>query len=66
MTRPFALGMTLLAELAWLPFWCLLAPVLVLAIPLAAKLLDRFDREQRFTVGYHVRAVKRRPPGGQG
>jgi hypothetical protein len=23
------------------------------------KLLDRFDREQRFTVGYHVTAVRR-------
>src|SRR5581483_8615626 len=63
MTRPFALGMPLVAELAWLPFWCLLAPVLVVAVPVAAKVLDRFDREQRFTVGYHVRAVKRLSAG---
>ena len=63
MTRPFALGMPVLAELAWLPFWCLLAPLLVFVIPIAAKLLDRFDREQRFTVGYHVRAVKRGSAG---
>lgn len=59
MTRPFALGMPIFAKLAWLPFWCVLAPVLVLAIPLIAKLLDRYDREQRFTVGYHVAAIKR-------
>jgi SAM-dependent methyltransferase len=59
MTRPFALGMPTIVELAWLPLWCMLAPVLALAIPLVAKLLDRFDREQRFTVGYHVTAVKR-------
>ena len=26
MTRPFALRMPILAELVWLPFWCLLAP----------------------------------------
>jgi len=59
MTRPFALGMPVLAEILWLPFWCVMAPVLALAVPLIARLLDRFDREQRFTVGYHVTAVKR-------
>jgi SAM-dependent methyltransferase len=58
MTRPFSLGMPLLAELAWLPVWCLLAPILIIVVPIAAKLLDRFDRDQRFTVGYHVRAIK--------
>jgi SAM-dependent methyltransferase len=63
MTRPFALRMPILAELMWLPFWCLLAPLLVFVIPIAAKLLDRFDREQRFTIGYHVRAVKRGSAG---
>lgn len=65
MTRPFALGMPVLAELAWLPFWCVLAPVLALAVPVAAKLIDRFDREQRLTVGYHVTAAKRAPPASQ-
>ena len=63
MTRPFALGMPVFAELAWLPFWCALAPVLALAIPFIAKLLDRFDQEQRFTVGYHVTAIKRADGG---
>jgi hypothetical protein len=37
------------------------APILTLGIPLAAKLLDRFDREQRFTVGYHVTAIRKGP-----
>ncbi len=59
MTRPFSLGMPWLAELAWLPCWLMLLPVLAGLIPLVAKLLDRFDREKRFTVGYHVRALKR-------
>jgi ubiquinone/menaquinone biosynthesis C-methylase UbiE len=59
MTRPFLLGMPLIAALAWLPFWLLLLPVLAGLVPLAAKLLNRFDREKRFTVGYHVRALKR-------
>ncbi len=58
MTRPFSLGMSFLAELVWLPIWCLLTPVLLLVVPVAGKVLDRFDREQRFTVGYHVSAIK--------
>ena len=57
-TRPFRLGMPLAAELLWLPLWLLLAPLLTFALPLACNYLDRFDREQRFTVGYHVTAIK--------
>lgn len=57
-TRPFKLGMPLALELLWSPLWALLAPVLVLVIPLVCRFLDRFDREQRFTVGYHVTAIK--------
>lgn len=57
-SRPFKLGMPLPLELLWLPLWALLAPVLLLAIPLLCRYLDRFDREQRFTVGYFVTAIK--------
>ena len=57
-TRPFKLGLPLPLELLWLPLWMLLAPVLGLAIPLVCRFLDRYDREQRFTIGYHVTAVK--------
>jgi SAM-dependent methyltransferase len=60
MTRPFALRAPWYVQLLWLPPWLLLAPILALVVPLAAKLLDRFDKEQRFTVGYHVTAVRRR------
>ncbi len=63
MTRPFALRMPVFLELMWLPLWCVLAPVLALLVPLIARVLDRFDREQRFTVGYHVTAVKRANAG---
>lgn len=62
MTRPFSQNMGLLRELIWLPFWLLLAPILALAIPIAAKLLDRFDTKQHFTVGYHVRAQRAPAP----
>jgi SAM-dependent methyltransferase len=57
-TRPFKLGMPLPLELLWLPVWAVFAPLLALAIPVVCRWLDRFDREQRFTVGYHVTAVK--------
>lgn len=60
MTRPFAIAAPWYVQLAWLPFWVALAPVLALCVPVAAKLLDRFDAEQRFTVGYHVTAIRRR------
>jgi len=57
-TRPFNLGMPLPLELLWLPLWLLFAPLLALVIPLACRVLDRFDRAQRFSVGYHVTAIK--------
>jgi SAM-dependent methyltransferase len=60
MTRPFGFAAPWYGQLLWLPFWLVLAPVLALGVPLAAKALDRFDREQRFTVGYHVTAIRRR------
>jgi ubiquinone/menaquinone biosynthesis C-methylase UbiE len=59
LTRPFRLGLPLLAELAWIPVWVLLLPLLGVAVPIACKLMDRFDREQRFTIGYHVTAIRR-------
>ncbi len=57
-TRPFKLGMPLPLGLLWLPLWLLFAPLLALVIPLVCRFLDRFDREQRFSVGYHVTAIK--------
>jgi len=57
-TRPGRLEAPLLATLAWAPLWLVAAPVLGLAVPLACRALDRFDRERRFTVGYHVTATR--------
>lgn len=64
MTSPFGLSLPLFLKLAWIPFWLLLSPVLLGVVPLAAKLLDPFDREKRFTVGYHIYAVKQSPTKG--
>ena len=40
------------------PLWLLLAPALVIIVPLIAQWLDRYDAEKRFTVGYNVSARK--------
>jgi ubiquinone/menaquinone biosynthesis C-methylase UbiE len=59
MTRPFGLRTPLYVQFLWAPFWLVLAPILAIGVPLAARLLDRFDHEQHFTVGYHVTAIRR-------
>lgn len=59
MTMPFNFAAPWYAQLLWFPFWLLFAPVLLIGVPIAAKLLDHFDREHRFTVGYHVSAVRK-------
>jgi SAM-dependent methyltransferase len=58
MTRPFSLSAPWYVQLLWTPFWLAFAPILAIGVPLAAWLLDRFDQEQRFTVGYHVTAIR--------
>jgi ubiquinone/menaquinone biosynthesis C-methylase UbiE len=60
MTRPFCFAAPWYIQLIWLPFWVMLAPALALGVPVAAKLLDRYDLEKRFTVGYHVTAIRAR------
>jgi SAM-dependent methyltransferase len=46
------------AAILWAPFWLLSFPLFALLIPVLSVLLDRFDVEQRFTVGYHVTAIR--------
>ena len=57
-TRPFTLPMPALLRIVWAPVWLILLPVLAGVIPVFARALDRYDREKRFTVGYHVTAVR--------
>jgi SAM-dependent methyltransferase len=60
-TMPSRLAIPVLAQLLWAPAWLLLAPILGGVMPLLCKVLDRYDGEQRFTVGYHVTARRKRP-----
>ena len=46
------------AAILWAPFWLLSLPLFGLLIPMLSVFLDRFDVERRFTVGYHVTAIR--------
>lgn len=61
-TAPTGSTFPLWHRVLWLPVWLLLLPLLGLVIPVAARVLDRFDHEQRFTVGYHVTAIRGSEP----
>lgn len=55
-TNPFKMDLSFVIRLLWFPAWIALLPLLGLAVPILCKFMDRFDRERRFTVGYHVTA----------
>jgi len=55
-TSPWSTSLPVGIRLLWLPMWVVLVPVLGLIAPVLCKWLDRYDRERRFTVGYHVTA----------
>jgi SAM-dependent methyltransferase len=58
LSRPFR-SINSAVSLLWLPIWLLLLPILGVLVPVTAHYLDRFDEEQRFTVGYHVTAYRK-------
>lgn len=55
-TNPIKMDLPFAIRLLWFPVWVSLLPLLGLVVPILCKFLDRFDRERRFTVGYHVTA----------
>lgn len=57
-SRPTVIPASLLAKILWTPVWLALLPLLAGVIPVSCMLLDRFDSEQRFAVGYHVTATR--------
>ncbi|MHC9062069.1 class I SAM-dependent methyltransferase [Nitrospira sp. CMX1] len=59
-TNPFGSGIPIRTRAWWLPIWIALLPVLGLIVPVSCTWLDQFDRERRFTVGYHVTARRAR------
>jgi SAM-dependent methyltransferase len=60
-TAPWSLQARLVVRAVWAPVWCGLLPMLGVLVPIAAHVLDEYDQEKRFTVGYHVKAQTRHP-----
>lgn len=58
LSMPARLQIRLLRKLVWLPFWLICLPIFGLFIPVVCSILDRFDTDRRFTVGYHVTATR--------
>lgn len=62
--RFLQLSMSSRLQMGWLPrlllvpAWLMCFPILGVFIPIVCSILDSFDREKRFTVGYHVTAIK--------
>lgn len=59
MTKPWKLNTHISVHFAWFPFWLLLLPIMGLIFPIVCHLLDQFDQNQHFTIGYHVVAIKK-------
>ncbi len=59
MLTPWRVPAPWLVRLFLLPLWLVSLPWFVLCAPLACHLLDRLDIEKKFTIGYHVIAIKR-------
>lgn len=60
MTRPLSFSAPWYVHLLWSPVWLVLVPLLLFVVPVAAKLLEPYDQDKHFTVGYHVSAVRQR------
>lgn len=58
LSAPWRIPSGVLVKVLWAPLWALLVPLLGLLMPTVGVLIDRWDQEKRFTVGYHVRAVR--------
>ena len=61
-TSPTGSAFPMHLRILWAPVWLALLPLLGVAVPFAARILDRYDSEHRFTVGYHVTAVRAATP----
>jgi len=59
LSRPFSLAMPIWKEILWAPLWLLLLPFMAIIAPFSSQLLNRYDKDKRFTIGYHVTALRR-------
>lgn len=59
MSYPPKTGLGLLGQAVLFPLWILMAPIFVLVLPWLCHRLDQTETERKFTVGYHVVAVRK-------
>lgn len=59
LSNPFRLAMPMWVKLLWSPFWLIALPIMALLAPVSATLLNKYDRDERFTIGYHVTALRK-------
>ncbi len=57
-STPWKLSSPLMIKIIWAPFWLALLPVLIFIVPVFCHLIDRYDEDKKFTIGYHVSATK--------
>lgn len=58
MSRPFKLSMPIWMEILWAPIWLLLLPFMAVLAPISSYILSSYEKDSRFTIGYHVCAEK--------
>jgi SAM-dependent methyltransferase len=58
LSRPFRLKLPLPLELLFVPIWLILLPILGIFIPFICRHLDVYDKDNHFSVGYFVTALK--------
>lgn len=58
LSLPTKLQANLFHKLLWAPLWLICFPLLGVCVPILCSLLDRLEGNRRFTVGYHVTAIK--------
>ena len=57
LANPVSIKANLILAITWTPFWLLSVIVLGICTPIVCAALDPYDQENRFTFGYHVKAV---------
>lgn len=61
LSAPWRVSAGFIQRAVWAPVWLLLLPLLGFLMPWLGSLIDGWDKERRFTVGYHVKATRLGP-----
>ncbi|MEA5566420.1 class I SAM-dependent methyltransferase [Anabaena sp. UHCC 0399] len=59
MTIPWKLNINFLVCVMWALIWLIILPFFVFVVPIVCHFLDIIDQDKKFTIGYHVIAIKK-------